>query len=86
MSDSARPPASAAVKVTLEHRGDRPVLVGARCHIFEVNNALLFLRWRAYRMRLNLGEGAAVRFESGQSRTVELVSLDGDGEIWSAPV
>lgn len=36
-------------------------------------------------MRLNLGEGAAVRFEPGQSRTVELVSLDGDGEIWCAP-
>jgi len=47
MSGSARPPARAAVKVTVEHRGERPVLVGARCHFFEVNNALLFPHWQA---------------------------------------
>jgi urease subunit beta len=70
------------VSVSVENRGDRPIQVGSHFHFFEVNSALYFERWKAYGMRLNIAAGTAVRFEPGQQRTVELVKLDGDREVW----
>jgi len=70
------------MSVTVENRGDRPVQVGSHFHFFEVNSALYFERWKAYGMRLNIAAGTAVRFEPGQTRTVELVKLDSDKEVW----
>jgi urease subunit beta len=57
--------------------GDRPVQVGSHYHFYETNPALGFDRERAYGMRLNVAAGTAVRFEPGQTRTVELVELAG---------
>ena len=57
--------------------GDRPIQVGSHFHFFEANPALQFDRAGAYGMRLNIAAGTAVRFEPGQSRSVELVALDG---------
>jgi urease subunit beta len=57
--------------------GDRPVQVGSHYHFAEVNNALLFDRDAARGYRLNIAAGTAVRFEPGQTRTVELVALAG---------
>jgi urease subunit beta len=51
--------------------------VGSHYHFAEVNNALLFDRDAARGFRLNIAAGTAVRFEPGQTRTVELVALDG---------
>ncbi|MGZ5037129.1 MAG: urease subunit beta [Usitatibacter sp.] len=66
-------------KVTLEvtNTGDRPIQVGSHYHFFETNDALRFDRKLAYGRRLNIAAGTAVRFEPGQSRTVELVALGG---------
>jgi urease subunit beta len=33
-------------------------------------------------MRLNIASGTAVRFEPGQQRTVELVDLSGDRQVF----
>ena len=65
--------------VTLEvtNTGDRPIQVGSHYHFFETNDALRFERKAAYGLRLNIAAGTAVRFEPGQSRTVELVELAG---------
>jgi urease subunit beta len=71
--------ATASIDVT--NRGDRPVQVGSHCHFFEVNRALEFERARAYGMRLNIAAGTAVRFEPGDSKTVELVALGGRREV-----
>ena len=68
------------VKVT--NSGDRPVQVGSHYHFFETNEALKFERKAAYGMRLNIAAGTAVRFEPGQSRTVELVAVAGKREIY----
>jgi urease subunit beta len=68
--------------VTVANRGDRPIQVGSHFHFFEVNPALSFERWRAYGMRLNIVAGTAVRFEPGQSRTVELVALAGERKVY----
>ena len=68
------------VKVT--NTGDRPIQVGSHYHFFETNEALAFDRARARGFRLNIAAGTAVRFEPGQSRTVELVALGGDRRVF----
>ena len=70
--------------VTLEvtNTGDRPIQVGSHYHFFETNDALRFDRGKAYGYRLNIAAGTAVRFEPGQSRTVELVELAGERKVY----
>ncbi|WP_020203659.1 MULTISPECIES: urease subunit beta [Cupriavidus] len=65
------------VSVTVANTGDRPVQVGSHFHFYETNAALDFDREAARGFRLNIAAGTAVRFEPGQSRTVELVALAG---------
>ena len=65
------------VMLQIMNSGDRPVQVGSHYHFFETNEALKFDRKKAYGCRLNIAAGTAVRFEPGQSRTVELVALGG---------
>lgn len=70
--------------LTLEvaNTGDRPVQVGSHYHFYEVNDALTFEREQARGFRLNIAAGTAVRFEPGQSRTVELVAYAGAREVY----
>ena len=70
------------VSVKVTNTGDRPIQVGSHYHFFETNAALDFDRALAYGFRLNIAAGTAVRFEPGQSRTVELVAVAGDGAIY----
>jgi urease subunit beta len=71
---------TATVKVV--NTGDRPIQVGSHYHFYETNEALHFERRAAYGFRLNIASGTAVRFEPGQSRTVELVALAGDRKVY----
>ena len=66
------------VAVDVANTGDRPVQVGSHFHFAETNGALAFDRKVARGFRLNIAAGTAVRFEPGQTRTVELVALAGD--------
>jgi urease subunit gamma/beta len=70
--------------VTLEvsNTGDRPIQVGSHYHFFETNQALSFDRVAARGFRLNIPAGTAVRFEPGQTRTVELVALAGARKVY----
>ena len=70
------------IKITVANSGDRPVQVGSHYHFFEVNEALQFERKQAYGYRLNIAAGTAVRFEPGQERSVELVSLVGERKVY----
>ncbi|GAB2181727.1 urease subunit beta [Denitratisoma sp. agr-D3] len=65
--------------LTLEvaNTGDRPIQVGSHYHFAETNEALAFDRATARGMRLDIAAGTAVRFEPGQSRTVQLVDYAG---------
>ena len=72
----------ATVKVEVTNSGDRPIQVGSHYHFFETNDALKFDRAAARGFRLNIAAGTAVRFEPGQSRTVELVALAGDRKVY----
>ncbi len=68
------------LKVT--NTGDRPIQVGSHYHFAETNAALLFDRQQARGYRLNIVAGTAVRFEPGQIRTVQLVTLAGDRRVF----
>ena len=70
--------------LTLEvaNSGDRPIQVGSHYHFFETNAALLFDRAATRGYRLNIPAGTAIRFEPGQSRTVELVALAGGRTVY----
>jgi urease subunit beta len=70
------------VTVQITNSGDRPVQVGSHYHFFETNEALKFERKKAYGYRLNIAAGTAVRFEPGQTRTVELVALAGGRKVY----
>jgi len=61
---------------------ERPIQVGSHYHFAETNAALSFDRAAAHGMRLNIASGAAVRFEPGQQRTVELVDFAGARTIY----
>jgi urease subunit beta len=70
--------------LTLEviNSGDRPIQVGSHYHFFETNEALKFSRQQTRGYRLNIAAGTAVRFEPGQTRTVELVALGGARKVY----
>jgi urease subunit gamma/beta len=70
---------TASVAVT--NLGDRPVQVGSHYHFIETNAQLRFDRARAYGMRLDIPAGTAVRFEPGETKTVQLVEIAGDRVI-----
>lgn len=72
----------ANVTIDVSNKGDRPIQVGSHYHFFETNEALSFDRQDAYGFRLNIASGTAVRFEPGQTRTVELVALAGDRKVY----
>jgi urease subunit beta len=68
--------------IAVTNSGDRPVQVGSHYHFFETNDALQFDRKKTRGYRLNIAAGTAVRFEPGQSRTVELVALAGSRKVY----
>ena len=70
------------VTLKVANTADRPIQVGSHYHFFETNDALSFDRSTAYGMRLNIAAGTAVRFEPGQTRTIELVDYAGDRKVY----
>lgn len=70
------------VTLKVANTGDRPIQVGSHYHFAETNTALDFDRAAAHGFRLNIAAGTAVRFEPGQWRTVELVALAGEREVY----
>jgi len=71
-----------ALTLEVTNSGDRPVQVGSHYHFYETNAALKFERAKTRGYRLNIAAGTAVRFEPGQSRTVELVALAGARTVY----
>ncbi|AXH64167.1 urease subunit beta [Providencia huaxiensis] len=68
--------------ILVANTGDRPIQIGSHYHFYEANEALKFAREGTLGFRLNIPAGMAVRFEPGQSRTVELVAFSGKREIY----
>ena len=72
----------ATLTLVVANTGDRPIQVGSHYHFAETNAALAFDRAAARGHRLDIAAGTAVRFEPGQTRTVELVALAGDRKVF----
>ncbi|MEF8734601.1 MAG: urease subunit beta [Candidatus Accumulibacter phosphatis] len=70
------------VQLTVANTGDRPIQVGSHYHFAETNTALAFDRAAARGFRLDIAAGTAVRFEPGQTRSVQLVALAGQRRIY----
>ncbi|NJL46551.1 MAG: urease subunit beta [Leptolyngbyaceae cyanobacterium SM2_5_2] len=70
------------VTLVVANTGDRPIQVGSHFHFFEVNAALSFDRDQARGMRLDIPAGTAVRFEPGDERTITLVPLAGERQVY----
>jgi urease subunit gamma/beta len=66
-----------AVRTVVINRGDRPIQVGSHYPFAETNRALEFDRAAAGGMRLGIPAGTAVRFEPGETKTVDLVPIAG---------
>jgi urease beta subunit len=71
-------PGTRKLSLDVTNTGDRAVQVGSHYHFFEVNKALDFDRNAAMGMRLNILAGNTLRFEPGDTRTVELVEFTGN--------
>lgn len=69
-------------KLSVINVGDRPVQIGSHFHFYEVNDALRFNRKEAFGKRLNIPAGAAVRFEPGDEKEVELLSFAGEQRVY----
>jgi len=70
------------VTLQVNNTGDRPVQIGSHFHFFEVNRAVVFDRAAAYGMRLDLPAGTAVRIEPGEVKTIRLVALAGQRQVY----
>lgn len=68
--------------ISVANYGDRPIQVGSHYHFYETNSALVFDREVALGFRLNIPAGTAIRFEPGQTRSVELVAYAGDRRVY----
>ena len=75
-------PGRETVEISVANTGDRPIQVGSHYHFYETNPALEFKREASRGFRLNIPAGTAVRFEPGQTREVQLVSLAGNRVVY----
>lgn len=73
---------SEAIEIEVANAGDRPIQVGSHYHFFETNDLLKFERAKSRGMRLDIISGTAIRFEPGQSKTVNLISFNGDRKVY----
>jgi urease subunit gamma/beta len=69
------------VVLKVANSGDRPVQVGSHYHFYETNPALVFDRDKARGRRLDIPAGTAVRFEPGETKTVNIVAIAGNQVI-----
>ena len=68
--------------LTVKNTGDRPIQVGSHFHFYEANKALKFEREKTYGKHLDIPAGAAVRFEPGDEKKVQLVEYAGHRNIY----
>ena len=73
---------SEAIEIEVSNAGDRPIQVGSHYHFFETNDLLKFEREKSRGMRLDIISGTAIRFEPGQSKTVNLIPFNGDRKVY----
>ena len=73
---------SQSIILKVSNSGDRPIQVGSHYHFAETNEYLKFDREKSKGMRLDIPSGTAVRFEPGQTKDVDLISISGNRNIF----
>lgn len=73
---------SEPIEIIVNNHGDRSIQICSHFHFFESNPALKFDREKAFGMRLDIPSGAAVRFEPGEDKAVNLIPYRGTGDIY----
>jgi urease subunit beta len=68
------------IRVVVSNVGDRPIQVGSHFHFYEVNDSVSFDREMS--KGLNIPAGTAVRFEPGDEKEVEIVSMAGERMVF----
>lgn len=72
-----------AISLEVKNAGDRPVQVGSHYHFYEANEeGLVFDREKAWGKRLDIAVGTAVRFEPGETHTVNLIDFGGKRRVF----
>ena len=66
-----------AIQLSVSNVGDRPIQIGSHYHFYEANEQLSYDREATRGFRLDIPAGTAVRFEPGQTRSVQLVAYAG---------
>ncbi|EXJ95732.1 urease [Capronia coronata CBS 617.96] len=69
------------IRLKVTSKGDRPIQIGSHYHFIETNPQLEFDRAKAYGFRLDIPAGTSVRFEPGDTKTVNLVEIAGNKVI-----
>jgi urease subunit beta len=72
------------ITLVVKNASDRPIQVGS--HYPSPKPMPAWISTAPPGMRLNIASGMAVRFEPGQQRTVELVEIGGDRQIYGFAV
>ena len=72
-----------AISLEVKNVGDRAAQVGSNYHFYEANEAgLQFDREKARGKRLDIPAGTAIRFEPGETKTVQLIDFGGKRRIF----
>lgn len=70
------------IELHVTNTGDRPIQVGSHYNFIDVNLALEFDRETSIGYRLNIPAGTAIRFEPGETKSVELVEISGSKIVY----
>lgn len=72
-----------AISLEVKNVGDRAVQVGSHFHFYEANeDGLKFDREKARGKHLDVASGTAIRFEPGETKTVNLIDFGGKRRIY----
>ena len=71
-----------AIAISVTNTSDHAVQVTSHYHFFEANKRLRFERSSAYGRRLDVPSGSAVRWQSGETREVQLIDIKGRRRVF----
>lgn len=72
-----------AISLEVKNVGDRAVQVGSHFHFYEANEeGLVFDREKSWGKRLDIAAGTAIRFEPGETHTVNLIDFGGKRRVF----
>lgn len=75
-------PGRPTIRIEVHNTGDRPIQVGSHFHFYETNRYLDFDREATFGWRLDIPATTSIRFEPGDTKTVQLVPYAGRQRVY----